>query len=177
MLTEGRVKMEALNVANYIIDNWSDKFEITNLKLNKLVYYSQVESLRKYNRPLFDDIVEAWQYGPVEPVVYHTFSSYGRNCITKSSDLAILDGTSKKLIDSVMDKLGMLTAFDLVTLSHKPDGAWASVYSPNRDNPITPEAILASNDGLDINDVVTIDQAVQSTIAAMPNALRLLENS
>lgn len=87
--------MEALNVANYIIDNWSDKFEITNLKLNKLVYYSQVESLRKYNRPLFDDIVEAWQYGPVEPVVYHTFSSYGRNCITKSSDLAILDGTSK----------------------------------------------------------------------------------
>lgn len=51
--------MEALNVANYIIDNWSDKFEITNLKLNKLVYYSQVESLRKYNRPLFDDIVEA----------------------------------------------------------------------------------------------------------------------
>ena len=157
--------MEALNVANYIIDNWSDKFEITNLKLNKLVYYSQVESLRKYNRPLFDDIVEAWQYGPVEPVVYHTFSSYGRNCITKSSDLAILDGTSKKLIDSVMDKLGMLTAFDLVTLSHKPD------------NPITPEAILASNDGLDINDVVTIDQAVQSTIAAMSNALRLLENS
>lgn len=169
--------MEALNVANYIIDNWSDKFEITNLKLNKLVYYSQVESLRKYNRPLFDDIIEAWQYGPVEPVVYHAFSSYGRNRISKSSDLAILDGISKKLIDSVMNKLGMLTAFDLVTLSHKPDGAWASVYSPNRDNPITPEAILASNDGLDINDVVTIDQAVQSTIAAMPNALRLLENS
>lgn len=169
--------MEALNVANYIIDNWSDKFEITNLKLNKLVYYSQVESLRKYNRPLFDDIVEAWQYGPVEPVVYHAFSSYGRNRINKSTGLAILDATSKKLIDSVMDKLGMLTAFDLVTLSHKPDGAWASVYSPDRDNPITPEAILASNDGLGNNDVVTIDQAVQSTIAAMPNALRLLENS
>lgn len=169
--------MEALNVANYIIDNWSAKFEITNLKLNKLVYYSQVESLRKYNRPLFDDIVEAWQYGPVEPVVYHAFSSYGRNRINKSTGLAILDAISKKLIDSVMDKLGTLTAFDLVTLSHKPDGAWASVYSPDRDNPITPEAILASNDGLGNNDVVTIDQAVQSTIAAMPNALRLLENS
>lgn len=169
--------MEALNAANYIIDNWSDKFEITNLKLNKLVYYSQVESLRKYNRPLFDDIVEAWQCGPVEPAVYHAFSSYGRNRINKSTGLAILDAISKKLIDSVMDKLGMLTAFDLVTLSHKPDGAWASVYSPDRDNPITPEAILASNDGLGNNDVVTIDQAVQSTIAAMPNALRLLENS
>lgn len=169
--------MEVLNVANYIIDNWSDKFEITNLKLNKLVYYSQVESLRKCNRPLFDDIVEAWQYGPVEPAVYRAFSLNGRSRIRKSTGLAILDETSKKLVDSVMDRLGMLSAFDLVTLSHKPDGAWASVYSPNMDNPITPEAILESNDGLDNNDVVTIDQAVQSTIAAMPNALRLLENS
>lgn len=169
--------MEALNVANYIIDNWSDKFEITNLKLNKLVYYSQVESLRKYNHPLFDDIIEAWQYGPVEPGVYRAFSSNGRNCIRKSTGSAILDETSKNLIDSVMNRLGMLSAFDLVILSHKPDGAWASVYSPNTDNPITPEAILASNDGLDNNDVVTIDQAVQWTIAAMPNALRLLEDS
>lgn len=169
--------MEALNVANYIIDNWSDKFEITNLKLNKLVYYSQVESLRKYNHPLFDDVIEAWQYGPVEPAVYRAFSSNGRSCIRKSTGSAILDEMSKKLIDSVMNRLGMLSAFDLVTLSHKPDGAWAKVYSPDRDNPITPEAILASNDGLNSNDVVTIDQAVQSTIAAMPNALRLLENS
>lgn len=169
--------MEALNVANYIIDNWSDKFEITNLKLNKLVYYSQVESLRKYNHPLFDDIIEAWQHGPVEPAVYRAFSSNGRSRILKSTGLAILDETSEKLVDSVMDRLGMLSAFDLVTLSHKPDGAWASVYSPNMDNSITPEAILASNDGLDNNDVVTIDQAVQWTIAAMPNALRLLENS
>ncbi len=169
--------MEALNVANYIIDNWSDKFEIANLKLNKLVYYSQVESLRKYNHPLFDDIIEAWQYGPVEPAVYRAFSSNGRSCIRKSTGSVMLDETSKKLIDSVMNRLGMLSAFDLVTLSHKPDGAWANVYSPDRDNAITPEAILASNDGLDTNDVVTIDQAVQSTIAAMPNALRLLENS
>ncbi len=169
--------MEALNVANYIIDNWSDKFEITNLKLNKLVYYSQVESLRKYNHPLFDDIIEAWQYGPVEPAVYRAFSSNGRSCIRKSTGLAILDETSKKLVDSVMNRLGMLSAFDLVTLSHKPDGAWAKVYSPDGDNPITPEAILESNDGLDGDGIITIDQAVQSTIAAMPNALRLLENS
>lgn len=169
--------MEALNVANYIIDNWSDKFEITNLKLNKLVYYSQVESLRKYNHPLFDDIIEAWQYGPVEPAVYRAFSSNGRNCIRKSTGSVMLDETSKKLIDSVMNRIGMLSAFDLVTLSHKPDGAWAKVYSPDRDNPITPEAILESNDGLDGDGIITIDQAVQSTIAAMPNALRLLENS
>ena len=45
--------MEALNVANYIIDNWSDKFEITNLKLNKLVYYSQVEIVAQIQSSAF----------------------------------------------------------------------------------------------------------------------------
>lgn len=44
--------MNALSIANYIVNNWSDKIEITNLKLNKLVYYSYVESLRKLGPPV-----------------------------------------------------------------------------------------------------------------------------
>ena len=169
--------MNALSIANYIVNNWSDKIEITNLKLNKLVYYSYVESLRKLGRPLFDDAIEAWQYGPVEPVVYQAFSSYGRNPIQATSGPAELDAASKQIVHCVMRKLGSLSAFDLVTMSHKPDGAWASVYSSEKDNAITPEAILASADGIDDSKLVTIGQAVQSTIASMPNALRLLENS
>lgn len=169
--------MNALSIANYIVNNWSDKIEITNLKLNKLVYYSYVESLRKLGRPLFDDTIEAWQYGPVEPAVYQAFSSYGRNPIQATSGPAELDAASEQIVRCVMGKLGSLSAFDLVTMSHKPDGAWASVYSSEKDNAITPEAILASTDGIDDSKLVTIGQAVQSTIASMPNALRLLENS
>ena len=169
--------MDALSIANYIVNNWGDKVEITNLKLNKLVYYSYVESLRKLGRPLFDDAIEAWQYGPVEPAVYQAFSSYGRNPIQATNKPAKLDATSKQIVYSLMEKLGSLSAFDLVTLSHKPSGAWTSVYSPEKDNAITPEAILASTDGIDDGKLVTIGQAVQSTIASMPNALRLLENS
>lgn len=169
--------MNALSIANYIVSNWSDKVEITNLKLNKLVYYSYVESLRKLGRPLFDDAIEAWQYGSVEPTVYQAFSPHGRNRIQATNEPAELDATSKKIVHSVMEKLGNLPAFDLVALSHKPGGAWANVYSPEKDNVITPETILASVDGLDDGQLVTIGQAVQSTIASMPNALRLLENS
>lgn len=169
--------MNALSIANYIVNNWSDTIEITNLKLNKLVYYSYVESLRKLGRPLFDDAIEAWQYGPVEPAVYQAFSSYGRNRIQVTNGSEKLDAASKQIVHSVMEKLGSLSAFDLVTLSHKPGGAWASVYSPEKDNTITPEAILTSADGIDDGKLVTIGQAVQSTIASMPNALRLLENS
>ena len=86
--------MNALSIANYIVNNWSDKIEITNLKLNKLVYYSYVESLRKLGRPLFDDAIEAWQYGPVEPAVYQAFSSYGRNPI--GADRSLRNGKARK---------------------------------------------------------------------------------
>ena len=93
--------MNALSIANYIVNNWSDKIEITNLKLNKLVYYSYVESLRKLGRPLFDDAIEAWQYGPVEPAVYQAFSSYGRNPIQATSGPAELDAASKQIVHCV----------------------------------------------------------------------------
>ena len=43
------------------------------------------------------------------------------------------------------------------------------------DSSIAPEANSLSSVSLD--DIMSIDQAVQSTIAAMSNALRLLENS
>ena len=151
--------MNALSIANYIVNNWSDKIEITNLKLNKLVYYSYVESLRKLGRPLFDDAIEAWQYGPVEPAVYQAFSSYGRNPIQATSGPAELDAASKQIVHCVMRKLGLVEVMLILA------------------NAITPEAILASADGIDDSKLVTIGQAVQSTIASMPNALRLLENS
>lgn len=43
------------------------------------------------------------------------------------------------------------------------------------DPSVAPEANSASSVLLD--DIISFDQAVQSTIADMPNALRLLENS
>lgn len=37
----------------------------TSMKLQKIVYYSQVESLIHYDRPLFKEKIEAWAAGPV----------------------------------------------------------------------------------------------------------------
>lgn len=169
--------MKALNVANYIVKYWGDRVFLTNLKLNKLVYYCQVESLRKSGCPLFEDDIEAWQFGPVERAVYGAFARFGRARITAWGDPAELDPASGRVVDSVMTRLGALSACDLVTLSHKPDGAWASVYSSEKDNVITADAILASADGLYDESFVTFGQAIESAVSSMPNALKLLENS
>ena len=43
---------------------------VTNLKLQKLLYYAQAWHLAVYKKPLFDDKIEAWAFGPVIREVY-----------------------------------------------------------------------------------------------------------
>ncbi|BBY22693.1 Panacea domain-containing protein [Mycobacterium stomatepiae] len=62
---------------------WADDTEadISNLKLQKLLYYAQGHYLATSGKPLFDDEIQAWAHGPVVPAVYHAFKSYGRGPI------------------------------------------------------------------------------------------------
>ena len=49
---------------------------ISNLKLQKLLYYAQGCTLALKNAPLFDDPIVAWQHGPVVESIYHKYKSY-----------------------------------------------------------------------------------------------------
>ena len=62
-------KYRALDIANIYIGlaNGLPNDNIDNFKVNKLCYYAQGWSLAKLGYPLFDDEIEAWQYGPVIP--------------------------------------------------------------------------------------------------------------
>lgn len=170
--------MRALDVANYFIANYGGRTEMTNLKLNKLVYFAQAISLKQYGVPLFSDEIQAWSYGPVEPEVYRTFQKYGKDVVRHPEGSY---ETSTQLVDvaqKVMETYGELTAFDLVRISHREGSAWRSVYVPNANNVITHDLIKSSCDGM-------VDNVMDGTLAAgvahvakmWPNALRMLENS
>lgn len=170
--------MQSIDIANAFIARHGYEIEITNLKLNKLVYYAHVESIRQGNGPLFDDAVEAWQYGPVEPSVYHTFKTSGRQRIEQPSSKPKKSDSVKKIISLVAETYGKLSAFDLVTFSHREGGAWSRVYSPGADNPITVADIMASDDMDGFPGVSgTIVNALDDVAKSIPNTLRLLENS
>jgi uncharacterized phage-associated protein len=51
---------------------------MTNLKLQKLLYYQQGFHLAYFGQPLFNEDIEAWMYGPVVPVVYRNYEANGR---------------------------------------------------------------------------------------------------
>src|SRR5262245_32067863 len=62
---------------------------ISNLRLQKLLYYAQGWSLAQRGVALFPDKIEAWALGPVVPNVYHPLKSFGAGAIPADA----IDGT------------------------------------------------------------------------------------
>lgn len=170
--------MKSIDIANLLVVEAAGKVVLTNLKLNKLVYFCQVECLREYGEVLFTDDMEAWQYGPVSRSVYEAYKSYGKQPISEPFGPAPSNPVAKRIVSQVLSSYGRLSAFDLVTLSHREGGAWKAVYSPGADNPITAADILRSKDMDGVPcECDTASGIVSATFASIPNALRLLENS
>lgn len=73
---------EARKIADWFLA-WGEQNEATmsNLKLQKLLYYAQGHYLGTHGSPLFDDDIEAWAHGPVVRSVYHHLKRYGNNAI------------------------------------------------------------------------------------------------
>ena len=71
------------DIANYFIwrANSDEEFgdNITNLKLQKLVYYAQGFHLAWYDKPLFHEPIDAWTHGPVVRTLYAQYQSRGAN--------------------------------------------------------------------------------------------------
>lgn len=71
-----------LRVANALLSMADGVGEpLSNMKLQKLLYYEQGYHLAYFDAPLFPDNFEAWLYGPVVPRVYDMFKSYGNGLI------------------------------------------------------------------------------------------------
>ena len=169
--------MKSVDVANCIIDRYGADVVLTNLKLNELVYFTQVCSLRETGNPLFDDAIEAEENGATVPAVYRAFQKYGRNRIRQFSPYENSERL-QRIVALTMDKIGRLTAYDLVQLSRRDGGAWKKAYAPNKDNPITAEIITSSTDMTAFENIGrTLRDGFDMVAEKWPNTMRLLENS
>ena len=95
---------------------------ITNLKLQKLVYYAQAWSLALNNKALFDDDFQAWVHGPVLPALYKRYSSFRWNPICKDISLdkakEHLNQEIVQLLEEVSSVYFELDAYKLERLTH-----------------------------------------------------------
>jgi len=101
---------------------------ITNLKLQKLVYYAQAWHLAIFGEPLFDDDFEAWVHGPVLPSLYQEFKEFRWRPIDRELDeysyFSIrekLGNQTTELLDEIIEEYYDLTGHELEQLAHTED--------------------------------------------------------
>lgn len=123
------------DVADFFIQiaNQSEDDQMTNLKVNKLLYYAQGAFLARTGSPLFDDQIEAWPLGPVVVDIYHKYKVCGRNPISSEGDIdrtCFTDEEFEVLLD-VMREFGKYTGSALVSFTHRPGTPWSNAREKN----------------------------------------------
>ncbi len=118
---------------------------LTNLKAQKLLYYAQGTFLREKAEPLFEDELQAWEFGPVQPSVYHHYKQFDRNPIPIDTISRVndIEAEYKKHVAAVMEKFGKYSASYLVSLSHK-DKPWLDFYNTDSKNIVIPVDSMGS---------------------------------
>lgn len=120
----------AVDVAKYIVTKCiKDETPITNLQLQKILYYIQRDYLRLEGSRLFPDEFEAWKFGPVIPAVYYAFSRYGSQPISKKYLDIELEKADCEMIDPIVEKKRVLNPWNLVEDVHKKGGAWDQTFN------------------------------------------------
>lgn len=123
--------MKAVDAANYIVYLMRDVCEdLSNMKINKLLYYAQGYYLQKYGDVMFDDPIEAWEHGPVVPDVYRRYKACGDAPVSEcdESRAAIVPPEAADILFEVARQYGRYTASALRSMTHVIGGPWDQVY-------------------------------------------------
>jgi len=120
------------DVANYFLSlSDSDSGEgITNLKLQKLVYYAQGLHLALYDSPLFAEEIEAWSHGPVINTMYCEYKDNKDNPIPQPNDFntSLYSEKIKKFLNEIYNVYGKYAAWILRNMTHIVGSPWETVY-------------------------------------------------
>ena len=121
---------DAYVIANKLIQMGVEKNKpLTLMQIIKLVYICHGFMLGIYHRPLINQPVEAWRYGPVIKELYEAMRKYGSSHITKKISRwydkeSTLDEDEQDIVEQVFDKYGELSGVALSTLTHQPNTPW-----------------------------------------------------
>lgn len=138
---------KVMDVARYVINYCNKKkYEISNLKLQKLLYFIQADYLSdREGFPCFDEEIQAWNFGPVVPEVYHEFKAYGSGQIPsvesynyvdfenmefgrRKFDETVLRAEDRQRIAQLVDGLSEYSTTTLVNITHN-QLPWIKAYT------------------------------------------------
>ena len=111
-------KLDCFKIAQYFIwlANETGSF-ISNLKLQKLVYYAQAWHLALYSKPLFEEDFEAWVHGPVIPELYQKYKKFGWHPIDEDAK-PDLPQNIINFLDEVAQEYLACDSYELEQMTH-----------------------------------------------------------
>lgn len=133
-----------MSVASYVFNRYQDTMgeKIDEMKLHKLLYFAQRESIIQKNEPLFTEVFYGWKFGPILKEIR---SAYRDNTFLSVVDEDIVSRI-KGIMDKVFEEYASKDSWSLSRLTHGeiswknsrkdiPDGA-------NSDNPMSFDDII-----------------------------------
>ncbi|WP_422864072.1 type VI toxin-antitoxin system SocA family antitoxin [Endosaccharibacter trunci] len=136
-------------VANLLLDVADEmQTKVSNLALQKLLYFSHAHLLIERKFSLIRGGFEAWKYGPVQPAVYLAFRSNADRAIcTRAVGRNVITGVERSLpklehplvrhyIKRVVTAYGRMTPGRLVELTHASNAPWHYVVKIAENSPV-----------------------------------------
>ena len=138
-----------LDICRYVVHYSNQQsYEISNLRLQKILYFIQAYFLKIKGEPCFKEPIEAWDFGPVVPKAYHRYKYFGAGGIPDYEKPFYEFDTpkDKKIIDGVVDLLSKYTTTQLVSITHR-QAPWRNNYEPDANNEISIRDLKRFADG------------------------------
>lgn len=133
----------AVEIAQFIITFCTNiGAPVSNLQLQKILYYLQVH-FAKNGKRLYEEDIYAWQYGPVIPEIYYLFSGYGA-CKIANRYQTNIEPDVQREIEPIIQRLIQISPWNLVEMTHEIGGPWYVAY----------------NDGLGVNSIIDFENLV-----------------
>ncbi len=139
---------DARAIANFAISHGVERGErFTPLQVVKLAYLCHGWMLGLYDRPLSAQPVEAWQYGPVIPDVYHSVKGRGRSGVQNLIDVPDEDfeDQERDIMDQVCRLYGGYSGIELSQMTHAPGTPWEETWNKFGKNAIIPDELIRAH--------------------------------
>jgi uncharacterized phage-associated protein len=125
----------SLDVAKLFL-SWanSDGDVITNLKMQKLLYYADAWHMVNFHKQLFAEKILAWPLGPVVREVYDAFKRFGSAPIVYKNTDHEAEKFTKAQVKFLKEFYGIyirLSAHELVDMTHS-DQPWKQAIADNK---------------------------------------------
>ena len=138
-------KLSTVDIINYFLSltDMDSGEGISNLKLQKIMYYAQALHLALFDQELFEDKIEAWKYGPVISDMYHEFKIYKDNPLPSNAlDQSLYSTEIREYLNEIYNTYSQCSGWKLRDLTHIINSPWNLVYKNKTSTLEIPNALM-----------------------------------